>query len=327
MPRSENQKLKLLYLTRILIERTDEEHSMTAQELINALAVYDIKVERKTIYADIELLRQFGLDIELRRGKTPGYYVASRDFELPELKLLVDAVQSSRLITSKKSEELIGKLSRLTSNPQAKQLQRQVYVTGRAKAFNENVYYSIDAIHAAISEGRKISFQYFDYDVSKRRIYRKNKEAYIRTPVALCWNDDKYYLITYSPKYEDGFTHFRVDRMNEVQMLDEPADIYKKFNMAEYTKRIFGMYNGETVKARLMFKNGIANTVLDHFGNKTRLTAAGCDGFTIEVDVSASPVFLAWMFQFGERAEILAPDSLREAMRELASASGKLYKK
>lgn len=325
MPKSGSQKLKLLYLMRILVERTDEENIMTAQEIIDALAAYGIKAERKTIYADIELLRQFGMDIELRRGKAPGYFVASRDFELPELKLLVDAVQSSHLITNKKSEELIQRLSGLASVSQAKQLNRQVYVAGRAKAFNENVYYSIDAIHAAISDGRKISFLYFDYSISKCRVYRKNKESYIRTPVTLCWSDDNYYLITYSPKYQDSFTHFRVDRMNDVCMLDDPADEYGKIDMAEYTKRMFGMYNGDTVKAQLVFDNSLANAVLDHFGRETHLTAHGQDRFTVSVDVSESPVFLAWMFKFGSRAEILAPGSLRKTMRELVEENEKTY--
>jgi predicted DNA-binding transcriptional regulator YafY len=327
MPRSSNQKLKPLYLARLLLERTDDNHVLTAQEICDALAAYDIPASRRSIYDDIEALRQFGLDVILRPGKGGGYFVAKRDFELPELKLLVDAVQSSRLITGKKSRELIDKLSKLTSREQAKQLNRQVYVNGRAKALNETVYYSIDAIHTAINDGRKISFKYFDYNVQKKRVYRKNSQSYIRTPVAMCWNDDNYYLVAYSAKYEDSLTTFRVDRMAGVELLDEDADVFdrRKFGIADYIKRTFGMYSGEIVKARLSFDESLVSVVLDHFGSDTRLTDIGRGRFTVSVEVSESPVFLGWIFQFGNKAEILEPESLRAAMREHIATVDDIY--
>jgi predicted DNA-binding transcriptional regulator YafY len=321
------RKLRLLYLARILLEQTDEENSMTAPELISALDTYGVTAERKAVYDDIELLRVYGLDVKLLRGKERGYFIASRDFELAELKLLVDAVQSSRFITTKKSEELIGKLSKLASEPQAKQFHRQVYVLGRAKAFNEAVYYNIDAIHAAINASRKISFRYFDYNVQRKRVYRKDGGAYTRTPVALCWHDDNYYLITYSPKHGDAFAHYRVDRMDNVLTLDEPGDDYsgEDFNIADHAKRTFGMYYGETVKAELAFDNSLAGVVLDHFGGDARLTDTDDGRFTISAEVSQSPVFLAWVFQFGRRASILAPDNLRDAMRVMIAENADMY--
>jgi predicted DNA-binding transcriptional regulator YafY len=328
MPRSSNQKLKPLYLARILHERTDENNPATAQELVAALKAYGIESERKAIYGDIEALQQYGMDIEHRRGKDGGYYVASRDFELAELKLLVDAVQSSHFITSAKSEELIGKLSKLTSIPQANELKRQVYVAGRAKTLNKAVYYSIDAVHTAINESRKISFRYYDYTVSKRRTYRKNGEPYIRTPVALCWSDDKYYLIAYLPgRDHDPFAQFRVDRMEDVTVLDEPADDFncEGFNVAEHAKRLFGMYSGETVNATLSFDKSLVGVVLDHFGSDTRLTVMDRNRFYITVEVSESPVFLGWMFQFGKKAEIVSPDGLRDAMQKLIVESNLIY--
>jgi predicted DNA-binding transcriptional regulator YafY len=264
--------------------------------------------------------------VETVRGKSTGYYIASREFELPELKLLVDAVQSSRFITEKKSEALIRKLSSLTSAAQAKELRRQVYVAGRAKTMNETVYYSIDQIHAAINGGGKITFRYFDYDAKKRRVYRKDGERYKTTPVTLCRNDDNYYLIAYSAKH-DGLTHYRVDRMSEVTAPDEDADAFdrRKFSVAEHIRRVFGMYSGEPVRATLIFDNSLVSVVLDHFGKDVTFSDAKDGRFELHADVSVSPVFLAWMFQFGERAEIKAPDSLIAAMRELIEANARKY--
>jgi predicted DNA-binding transcriptional regulator YafY len=326
MPRSSNQKLKPLYLSRILLERTDEDHVLTAQELCDALAAYGIHAGRQSIYGDVDALRQFGLDIGLRPGKGGGYFVAGRDFELPELKLLVDAVQSSRLITEKKSRELIGKLSKLASREQSKLLNRQVYA-GRSKAVNETVYYSIDTIHAAINAGKKISFKYFDYTAQKMRAYRKNGRPYVRTPAALCWNDDNYYLITYIPRESDSFATYRVDRMASVGLLAEDADHFDRgeFSISEYMRRTFGMYSGETVTARLSFDGSLVSAVLDHFGNDTRLRETGGGRFAVSAEVSASPVFLGWMFQFGDKAEILEPGSLRAAMREHAMTVSAAY--
>ena len=315
MPTSANQKMKLLYLMKILTEQTDEDHALTIQELLSALSDYGVIAERKSIYSDLELLRQYGLDIERRQSKTFSYYVASRQFELPELKLLVDAVHSSRFITQKKSNELIKKLSSLTSNHLAKQLRRQVLLADRPKAINESVYYNIDAIHAAINAGKKISFRYFDYDHNKARTYRRDGETYTHTPMALCWNDDKYYLICYIAKY-DNLAQFRVDRMSNVSACSEKADPIdkKRFNTSAHIKQIFGMFGGEVVRARLRFDNSLVNPVLDRFGVDVKLHKNG-DAFEISVEISNSPVFLSWIAQYGAKAEIISPDSLRDSMR------------
>lgn len=314
MPSSPNQKMKLLYLMKIFLERTDEHHMLTISDLISALDEYDVNAERKSLYSDMELLRKYGLNIEMRKTKSVGYYIDSRQFELPELKLLVDAVQSSRFITTKKSNELIKKLSSMASVHQARELKRQVVMAERPKPMNESIYYNIDAIHEAINSWNKIEFKYFDYDTNKNRVYRKEGDKYCQTPVVLCWNDDKYYLICYSSKY-DGFTHYRVDRMSDVTVCHDAADKYdkKKFNVAEHTKRVFGMYGGELVTAKLRFDNSLVNTVLDKFGTGLPLRK-NSDCFEITVDVADSPVFLSWVFQFGEKVEILAPDSLRKSM-------------
>lgn len=325
MPSSPNQRMKLLYLMKILLEQTDETHTLTIAEMIDALAEYDIKAERKAIYTDMELLRKYGLEIEMQKSRSVGYYIDARQFELPELKLLVDAVQSSRFITARKSNELIKKLSSLTSVYQAKELKRQVVMAEQPKPLNESIYYNIDAIHEAINGHQKIDFKYFDYDADKKRVYRKNGDNYCQTPVALCWNDDKYYLICYSSKY-DGFTHYRVDRMSSVEVSAEAADKIdkKEFNVAEHTKQVFGMYSGELITAKLRFDNSLVNTVLDKFGADLPLRKNG-DHFEISVDVSSSPVFLSWVFQFGNKAEIVAPDGLRGSMAALIAESAKKY--
>jgi predicted DNA-binding transcriptional regulator YafY len=235
-------------------------------------------------------------------------------------------VQSSWIITGRKSRELIDKLAKLTSREQATQLNRQVWVNGRAKALNERVYYSIDAIHAAINDGKKISFKYFDYNTKKKRVYRKHGQVYVRTPVALYCNDDNYYLITHSAKYE-GYTNFRVDRMESVELLGEDTDKWdrREFSISGYIRRTFGMYNGEIVKARLAFDESLVNVVLDHFGSETRPDDIGGGRFAVSAEVSASPVFLGWMFQFGDRAEILEPAALRASMQELLATANDIY--
>ena len=220
MAKSSNQKLKLLYLLKMLEEKTDEENTMTINDMIVELERYGIKAERKSIYADLEALRHYGLDITSRKSKTTDYFVASRLFELPELKLLVDAVQCSKFVTHKKSNELIKKIESLASNKQAQSLHRQVYVTNRVKTINESIYYNVDRLHAAIAENRQVSFKYFDYDVKKEKVFRKNGDKYTVSPYGLSWDDENYYLITFSTKY-NGFTHYRVDRMIDIDLLDE----------------------------------------------------------------------------------------------------------
>lgn len=271
------------------------------------------------------MLRRFGLDIEMCKSKTVGYYIASRKFEMPELKLLVDAVQRSRSITQKKSTNLISKLTSLTSNHQARQLRGQVLSAYRPKSMNECVYYSVDAIHSGIVHKKKISFRYFDYNLDKHKIYRRAGKRYCQTPIALHWSDDKYYLICYSAKY-DGFVNFRVDRMSDVSVCDESVDIVdtNRFNVSEYTRQVFGMYAGKVVRAVLLFDKCMVNAVIDRFGSEVKFYRDG-DCFRINVEVSGSPAFLSWIIQFGDKAKILSPDSLRESMHRLISKLNSIY--
>ena len=326
MPRALNQGLKLLYIMKILQENTDEDHPMTASEIIKELNLYDITAERKSIYSDIALLREFGIDIVTQEKNPKGFFVGSRDFQLAELKLMVDAVQSSHIISKNKSADLVKKLSKFTSRAQAKHLlNRQVYQTER-KTINEQVYYAINEIHQAINTNRQIAFKYFDYDNQKRLVYRRQGALYQATPVTLCWDNDRYYLIVYSEKYKN-FTHYRVDRMHYVEVLDAPGIKYdkSKLDVSAHIKRVFGMYGGEIVLARLAFCNRLINTVLDHFGSDTVMIPTDGDWFEISVMVSQSPVFFSWIFQFGDEAIIKSPDSLITAMRGLLEQGIRKY--
>ena len=263
------QRLKILYLYKIMLEQTDENHHITMSEIISQLELYGISAGRKALYEDIEALRTFGLDIKQLKGNTSGYLVASREFELPELKLLADAVTSSRFLTEKKSNELLRKIEGLASKYEAKQIQRQGFVANRVKAMNERIYINVDTIQRAISEGKKISFKYFDYDLKKKKKYRDGLR--VCSPYALSWDDERYYLISYYEKYQK-ITNFRIDRMESVEILEEVSEPKPKdFNVAEYIKSSFSMFSGEAEEVKLRFDNSLINTVIDRFGNDITL--------------------------------------------------------
>lgn len=240
MAKSSNQKLKLLYLLKMLEEKTDEENTMSINEMIAELDRYGISAERKSIYDDLEALKHYGLDVASRKSKTTEYFVASRLFELPELKLLVDAVQCSKFVTHKKSDQLIKKIESLASRNQAMSLHRQVYVSNRVKTINESIYYNVDSLHSAIAENKQVTFKYFDYDIKKEKVYRKNGDRYTVSPYGLSWDDENYYLVTFSHKYKD-FTHYRVDRMSDIELCDsarDPLPDNEQFNIADYSKNV-----------------------------------------------------------------------------------------
>jgi len=305
---------------RILLTETDESHPIKMEDIISRLAELDIYVERKTIYDDIKTLQDFGIDIILDKKKSFGYYVATRDFELPELKLLADAVQSSRFITQKKTLQLIKKLEGLISKHEAGKLRRQIYVQNRIKNMNESIYYNIDSLHEAIAEGKKVSFKYFYYDIYKKPIYQRNGGIFIVSPAALSWFEENYYLIGILDGQE-GLRHFRIDRMSNAETLDELRDpAVKDFKLADYTKKIFGMYGGDEINVKLRMHNRLAHTVIDRFGKDIILIPDGNEHFIITFLVAISPVFCAWIFQFGDRCEVLSPQSFKESLKSQAIA-------
>lgn len=296
----------------MLNEKTDEDNTMTINDMIAELDRYGIAAERKSIYDDLEALRNYGLDIAMRKSKTTDYFVASRLFELPELKLLVDAVQCSKFVTHKKSNELIKKIESLASHRQAQSLHRQVYVSNRVKTINESIYYNVERLHTAIAENKRVSFKYFDYDIKKEKAFRKNGDKYLVSPYALSWDDENYYLVTFSTKYND-FTHYRVDRMTEINMSDEerdPLSVSEHFDIAEYTKKVFNMFGGEDVMVKLQLDNSLVNAVIDRFGKDIVIGRMDDSSFYIWIKVAVSSTFFAWIMQFGNKVKILSPEAV-----------------
>lgn len=327
MSKSSNQKLKLLYIYDLLLHTTDEEHPVSTQDIIDHLSSYGISAERKSIYADIEALRVYGLDIIKSVGRNSGYYIASRPFELPELKLLVDTVQSSRFITHKKSMSLIKKIEGLCSEHQARDLQRQVFVANRIKTMNESIYYNVDEIHSGISENKQIAFKYYEYAVSKERVPRKNGEDYIVSPIALTWDDQNYYMIAYDEK-AGRVKHYRVDKMGNIRTTASPRHpdaLLSSADMAEYSNKVFGMFTGTEKKVQMRFSNFLVGAVIDRFGTGINIVPDGESHFIVTTEVVLSPQFLAWLFGFGTDAAIISPEDVKEKMKTMLAETMAQY--
>ena len=322
MPRSANQKLKLLCLCRILWERTDEDHPLTVPELIQALEAWDIKAERKSIYDDMEALRTLGMDVQSRKGKSPGWFLGERTFQLAELKLLVDAVQSSKFITQRKSSELIRKLESQASVHQARQLQRQVYVDRRVKSMNESVYYTIDKLHTAIANRKAVTFKYFEYNVKKEKVFRREGKRYTVSPLGLIWDNENYYLAGYDHRSCE-MRHYRVDKMAELAVTCLPLEgADGGFDIASYAQKHFGMFSGREGQITLRCRNSLVGVVLDRFGRDAILVPDGEEHFTVTVPAVVSPQFLGWVFGLGDGVQILRPDwAAEELKRQLAAVA------
>lgn len=329
MPKSPKQKLKLLYLMQMLLEKTDEEHPISMEQIINGLAANDVSAERKSIYDDIESLRLYGLDIKMTKSKPGGYYLASRDFEIPELKLLVDSVQASQFITEKKTLQLIQKLEKLCSAYEAQLMRRQVYVSGRIKHMNESIYYNVDAIHNGIADDKQITFKYFEYTPDKKKAYRHDGQLYQISPFALMWDNENYYLIGYDS--EAGFIkHYRVDRMESITItaLDrEGQDAFLSHDMSKYTRRNFAMYGGEEVCVEMEFENHLVGVIMDRFGKDVAITKSDAERFHISAPVAVSPQFYAWVFGLGTAAKITGPKEVVQGMSEMVGNINAIYTK
>ena len=323
MSKSSNQKTKLLHLARMLLRQTDEDHPLTVPQIIERLARQDIKAERKSIYDDLEALRLFGLDIQSRKGKVPGWFVGEREFELPEVKLLMDAVQSSRFITQKKSDALIRKLEGLASLHQAGQLQRQVYVSGRIKVMNESIYYNVDKLHCAIAGQKAITFKYFDYDIARQKVFRQEGRRYMTSPYGLIWNSENYYLVAFDHTHRE-MRHYRVDKMTEIVItsLDrEGQDQYPAFQLAEYGQKHFGMYRGPEMRVTLRGRRDKASLVWDRFGQDVILVPDGEEHFTVTLPVVISPQFFGWLLGLDGSVTLVGPKAAVSAYRRRLAAT------
>ncbi len=318
MPRSTNQKQKILLILDYLQKHTDETHDATTPQLIDYLAANGIKAERKSIYNDIQTLTDFGYDIVRGPGPHDGYQLLSRDFELAEVKLLVDLVQSSKFITTKKSRELIGKLQHLVSENDARKLQRQVVVTDRNKALNENIYYSVDVIYAAIADNRQIRFQYFDWDVHKQMVPRKGGAIYEISPWLLTWDDENYYLVAYDSS-ASMMKHYRVDKMLHIELSEaarEGREAFEQIDVAAYSKKTFGMFAGEEETIQLLCDNALIGVIVDRFGSDVALRPYDDMHALARMNIAVSPQFFGWLAGLSGRVTIYAPQSLAASYKD-----------
>ena len=317
MPKSDNQKLKILYILDYLEAYSNEKNPVRASDLIAMLdRQHNIRCDRKTVYSDIAALQEYGVDIVSLPGKNGGYYIASRNFELPELKLLIDAVQSSRYLTEKKSRELIEKLCSQCNEQDAKLMRRTVLVSGRVKSMNETIYYNVDAIQDAIAQNKQISFRYFDWDFGGKRKYR-DKE-YLASPYGLCQDNENCYLLAFSDRH--GITSYRVDRMTDIQLTQDnrtPCPELTGKALHDHANRLFQMYSGDALDVKMRFHRSLLNVVIDRFGKDTMLIPDGEDYFNFTVKVAISPMFLSWIIGFGAKAKILHPQSVADACKAL----------
>ena len=328
MPKGTNQKLKLYHLGRIMTEKTDDEHSLTMAEIKDELEKYGVTADRKSLYDDLETLQVMGIDIiGEQRNRNFYYHVGKKHFEIAELKLLVDAVQSSKFITEKKSNELIEKLTGLASEYEAKQLKRQVVVQGRIKTMNESIYYLVDEIHNAIGKNRRIRFEYMRWNLQKKLEARRS-ELYEVSPWALTWDDENYYMIAFDAG-EDKIKHYRVDKISNIEITEEEREGKEhidKFDLAKYARINFGMFAGEEVSVNLRFKNELVGVLIDRFGRGIRIKKADVEGWSeTTVEAAISEQFLGWIYALGTDVQILGPERVVNRYKEELSKIYNLY--
>lgn len=324
MAKTRNQRFRLLTLARIFRDETDENHGLSLAQLEDRLKEYGAESERKTMYSDIEALREAGIDIVAsKQARNTKYFLASREFEKPELYLLANAVASSKFISSRKSMQLIKKISAIAGKHEGKKLMRQITVSDRVKSTNESIYYTINSINEAIASGKKISFLYFNYNEKKKKAYHNDKQPLVISPVALVWKDENYYVTGYYDKRRKH-TDFRADRMEKVEILDEKSYKDPEFDLSDHCNRRFSMFGGKRSRVKLRFDNSLAGVVIDRFGLKTHFVDMG-NMFEFDVEIDVSPTFYGWLFQFGNKAQIVGPPSVRNEFKQFIEDTLKLY--
>lgn len=319
MSRGTNQKFKFTYLMKIMLAKTDDEHALTMPQIMEELEKYDVTAERKSIYADFQdMTDKFGIEIIKEQiGRETYYHVGSREFELAEVKLLIDAIQSSKFITQTKSRELITKIKSFVSEHQAKQLQRQVYINDRVKTMNESVYYNVDDIHTAINQNKKIRFKYYKWDINKKLVPRHNGDWFVVSPWALTWDDENYYMVAFD-NLDHKIKHYRVDKMMRISIEEEQRngkEAFKNFDMAEYSKATFGMYQGQKTKVKIRLANYMCGVFIDRFGKDISFRPIDDEHSELHVDVNVSPQFFGWIFSLGKDVKVVGPEEVVEELR------------
>ena len=310
--------IRIIELLRFLYQQTDEAHAVTVSEMIEYLKSKGIPSVRQTVYTDLEALDSAGIDIVQIKSTQNRYFIGSRIFEYPELKMLVDAVASSKVISAKKSQALIQKLGQLTSIQQAEQLQRLASLSSRVKPHNEKAYYIIDSIQTAILDQHQISFQYYEYTPEKKKILKHDGYRYILDPYALEWKNDHYYLIGYSHKHK-GIAHFRVDRLTSVEPLDSKFQPMPDFDVAAYTNKMVDMFAAEHAEqVKLLCSNELMRVIIDHYGEDIEISPYDDTHFTVIIEVNPSGTFYGWVFKFMGKIRILSPQSCVDKMQDIA---------
>lgn len=318
MAQDNRQKIKLLKLVELLQQETDENHPLTTTAIINCLMKMGISCERRTVSKDMALLNEEGIEVLWQWvGKEKGYYISDRSFSIPELKILIDAVQAASFITDKKTQALIDKIAFLGGSHQAELLKRNIVCFNTRKHSNESIYYNVDFLEEAIQKGKKISFCYFDLDEHGKKVYRRKGKEYILDPIALIFNEDNYYLVALNSKYERP-ANYRVDRMDQVSLLDEAESekaIAYRHTLDGYTSQVFKMYGGELKNVTLHFSKELINAVYDKFGEETKMRCLGENRYATTVKVQLSPTFWGWLLQFGRNMKVVAPSSVIKAYK------------
>ena len=332
MAQQKNTKLKLLYLSDILSEKTDEAHPLSANELCDALCAAGIEAERKSVYKDIEVLKEYGLEISLgTENNKRGYFIGARKFELAELRLLLDAVQAANFISQKKTKILVEKIESFASKYQAATLHRQVYVDNRPKCKNEELYYTISALDDAINAELKVSFTYSRRVITDEFKQKSDEKAFKVSPYALIWSDDHYYLVCNNEKY-DNLMNLRIDRIKSIAVTEESArpfsevsDYTTRFDSADYASKLFNMYSGEPKPIELICENGMLELILDKFGERVRLQKYDDESFVVKTNAVVSDGLSAWLLQFGKRVKVKSPNELKAAVKTKALETFEAY--
>ncbi|MCR5452815.1 MAG: WYL domain-containing protein [Lachnospiraceae bacterium] len=323
MSRGTNQKFKFTYLMQVMLEKTDDDHALTMAQIMDELKKHDVSAERKSIYSDFaDMTEKFGIEIIKEQiGRETYYHVGSRQFELAEVKLLVDAIQSSRFITQTKSKELITKIKSFVSEYQGKTLQRQVLIDDRVKTMNESVFYNVDEVYNAINENRKIRFKYYKWDINKKLVARRNGEWFVLSPWGLTWLDENYYMIAYD-EWDGKVKSYRVDKMMRISITDERRvgqKEFKEYDMANISKATFGMYGGTKKYVKIRFENSMCGVFIDRFGKDIVFHSVDETHSEFRVEINVSRHFFGWLFGLGPKVSLVGPEDVVEELKEYIS--------
>ena len=328
MQNSNSRKIKLLKIWEILNRETDESHPMSTATLTARLAEFGIEVDRKILYSDIKLLNDCGYEIKHNRAISNEYYVVDRSFDIPEIRVLMDAVQAASFITAKKTNGFISRIAQLAGDKKAEVMKKNTVEFHTPKTDNEKIFYNVDAIGSAIEQGRQISFLYFDYDIKHQRVYRKDKRRYIVNPLATVFSMDNYYLMCYDDKHK-GIGNYRIDRMDDVKIAETAmteSEDAKRFDLSRHKRRLFGMFNGEDARVTFQADKSLVDHIFDKFGKDVHITYGEGNTVVFKAAVQVSKPFLGWCCSFGNMLKVTAPQSVADKVKEFLAEMSEQYK-